>query len=181
VSELDEAWALALAEAAHRARTAGRADLTEYLSLRGSNDLIRRTGRDWLLETCAALAGEANVAGAAIQISREEGHHFKVGNANMVGSGLSLKKGVRVLFIEVGWPRVPRDGFIRGGGLALANIQHLGIKAASEKLRLLLDAGGLPHWVVLDKLREPPEIHEADLRNHIALLLDDSRIRPRHP
>ena len=180
MSELDEAWALALAAAEDRARAAGRADLTEYLSLRSANDLTRKIGRDWLLETFATLAGEANVAGAAIQISMEEGHRFKVGNASMVGSGLSLGKGVRVLFVEVGWPRTPRDGFIRGGGLALANIRHLGIKSVSEELRLLLDPGGSPRWVLQDKLRERPEIHEADVRNHIAILLDDSRIRSAH-
>ncbi len=180
MSELDEAWALALAAAEDRARAAGRADVTEYLSLRSANDLTRKIGKDWLLETLVTLAGEADLAGAAIQISREEGHRFKVGNASMVGTGLSLRKGVRVLFVEVGWPRIPRDGFIRGGGLALANIRHLGIKSVSEKLRLLLDPGGAPRWVVQDKPKERPEIHEADLRNHIAILLDDSRIRPSH-
>jgi hypothetical protein len=180
VSELDEAWTVALAAAEDRARAAGRADLTEYLSLRSANDLTRKIGRDWLLETFATLAGAANVAGAAIQISREDGHRFKVGNASMVGSTLSLAKGVRVLFVEVGWPRIPRDGFIRGGGLALANIRHLGIKSVGEKLRLLLDPSGSPRWVLQDKLRERQEIHEADLRNHIAILLDDPRIRPAH-
>lgn len=180
MSELDEAWALALAAAEHRARAAGRADVTEYLSLRSANDLTRKIGKDWLLETFATLAADANVAGAAIHISREEGHRFKVGNASMVGSGLSLKKGVRVLFVEVGWPRIPRDGFIRGGGLALANIRHLGIKSASEGLRLLLDPGGAPRWVVQDKSRDHPQILEGDLRNHITILLDDSRIRPAH-
>lgn len=180
MSELDEAWALALAAAADRARTGGRADLTEYLSLRTANDLTRKIGRDWLLETFATLAGEANIAGGAIQISREDGHRFKTGNASMVGSSLSLGKGVRVLIVEVGWPRIPSDGFIRGGGLALANIRHLGIKSVSEKLRLLLDPGGSPRWVVQDKLRERHEIHEADLRNHIEILLDHSLIRPTH-
>jgi len=47
VSELDEAWALALAEAEQRARVAGRHDLAEYLALRNSNDLLRKTGIDW--------------------------------------------------------------------------------------------------------------------------------------
>ena len=180
MSELDEAWALALATAQERARAAGRADVTEYLSLRSANDLSRKIGKDWLLETFVTLAGEANAAGAAIQISMEEGHRFKVGSASMVGSGLSLRKGVRVLFVEVGWPRIPVDGFIRGGGLALANIRHLGIKSVSEKFRLLLDPRGAPHWVVEDKAKEHPEIHEADLRNHIQVLIDDSRVRPAH-
>jgi hypothetical protein len=180
VSELDEAWAQALSEAENRARAAGRADLTEYLSLRNANDLIRKIGKDWLLNTFATLAAEANAAGAAIQITREDAHRFKEGNASMVGSSMSLAKGVRRLLVEVGWPRTPRDGFIRGGGLGLANIRHLGIKAASEKLRLMLDPNRSPHWVVENQVGGHSEIHEADLQNHITVLLDDSRIRPRH-
>src|SRR5687768_13921498 len=132
VSELDEAWALALAEAEQRARAAGRTDITTYLALRTSNDLLRKTGRDWLQTMFATVAGEANRTGAGIQISREDDHRFKVGTATMVGSRLSLSNGVRMLFVEVGWPRTPSDGFIRGGGLACANIKHLGIKSASE-------------------------------------------------
>lgn len=180
MSELDEAWELALALAEERARAAGRGDVTNYISLRSANDLTRKIGRDWLLDTFAMLAGEANRAGAAIKVSREEEHRFKVGNASMVGSGLSLRKGVRVLLVEVGWPRIPRDGFIRGGGLALANIKHLGIKSAAEKLRLVLETGGAPRWVMHDKPKERPEIHETDLRKHIEILLDDSQIRPAH-
>lgn len=181
MSELDDAWTLALATAEENARAAGRADLTEYLALRKANDLQRRVGKDWLLETFASLAAEANAAGAGIQVSHEDHHRFKVGHADMVGSSVSLKKGVRVLLIEAGWPRIPRDGFIRGGGLALASIQHLGIKSVSSSLRLLLNPDGSPCWVVEKKIEGHSEIHEADLRNHIGILLDDSRIRTSHP
>ena len=175
VSELDEAWALALAEAEKRARVAGRTDISTYLALRTSNDLLRKTGRDWLQTMFATLAGEANRAGAGIQVSRQDGHRFKVGNAIMVGSRLSLVKGVRLLSVEVGWPRTPLDGFIRGGGLACANIKHLGMKSASEQLRLVVDPSGVPRWNVQGHRAEPHEIHEANIRDHIALLLNDSR------
>lgn len=180
MSELDEAWAQALLEAEDRARAAGRADLTEYLSLRNANDLIRKIGKTWLLNTFASLAAQANATGAAIQITQEDAHHFKEGNASMVGSSMSLAKGVRRLQVEVGWPRTPRDGFIRGGGLALANIKHLGIKAANQELRLVVDPDRSPHWVIENKVEGHSEIHEADLQNHITILLDDSRIRPSH-
>ncbi|MBC8028666.1 MAG: hypothetical protein H7Z16_01020 [Pyrinomonadaceae bacterium] len=180
MSELDEAWAMALAAAEDRARAAGRADLTEYLSLRNANDLKRTIGKDWLLDTFASLAAEANATGAAIQIALEDKHRFKVGDASMVGSSLSLGKGVRMLLVEVGWPRIPRDGFIRGGGLALAGIRHFGIRGANQILRLLLNRDGSPCWVVAGKVEGHSEIHEADLRKHITILLDDSRIRPPH-
>jgi hypothetical protein len=182
VSELDEAWALALAEAEQQARAAGRTDITSYLALRTSNDLLRKTGRDWLQTMFSIVAGEANRRGAGIQISREDDHRFKVGTATMVGSRLSLSNGVRRLFVEVGWPRTPSDGFIRGGGLGCANIQHLGIKSAGEQLRLVVDSKGVPRWKVYGHQREGlVELHESNIRNHIAILLNDSRNHQQHP
>jgi hypothetical protein len=181
VSELEEAWTLALAEAEKRARAAGRTDISEYLALRSSNDLIRKTAGDWLLEIFTATAGEANRMGAAIQISTEDGHRFRVGNASMVGRRLSLGSGVRVLSVEIGWPRAPRDGFIRGGGLACGNIKHRGLKSATEDLRLVLSAQGTPIWIVERRHgqhHEPSvahhelnEFHEANVKKHVALLL----------
>lgn len=179
MSELDEAWALALAEAAEKARAAGRTDMTDYLTLRRSNDLARTIAKDWLLDTFAMLAGEANMAGAGIRISREGEHRFRIGNASMVGSNLSLAKGVREVLVEAGWPRAPRDGFIMGGGLALANIKHVGMKSANEKLRLIVDADGPPRWMLEDRHGEiKTEFHEHDLRNHITLFLGEPRAQP---
>ena len=64
MGELDEAWAAALSEAERRARLAGRKDVAEYLSLKNSNDLLRKAGVDWLVAEFTSLAGEANRAGA---------------------------------------------------------------------------------------------------------------------
>jgi len=181
VSELDEAWVLALAKAEKRARAGGRTDIASYLALRTSNDLLRKTGANWLQAMFVSIAAEVNRTGAGIKISREDGHHFKVGTATMVSSRLSLGKGVRVLFVEVGWPRTPSDGVIRGGGLACANIKHLGIKSANEQLRLVVDPSGVPRWRIQTHRTNPDEIHEADIRDHIAILLNDSRNHPQHP
>jgi hypothetical protein len=185
VSELEDAWAAGLAEAEARARAHGRTDVADYLALRNSNDLIRRIAGDWLLTLFTTVAGEANRAGAAIQISTQQGaHRFKVGNASMVGSLLSLGSGVRKLLVEVGWPRTPGDGFIRGGGLACGNIKHVGIKPANEELRLVLDAKGTPTWIVMkghgthpvpSKLHDLPKLHEANVKKHVSILVDDSR------
>jgi hypothetical protein len=171
MSELDEAWVLALAEAETRARLAGRQDLIDYLALRKSNDLLRTTGVNWLLTTFESLAGEANRKGASIQTAKNNEHRFRVGNATMIGRLLTLGFGVRKLLIEAGWPRTPRDGFVRGGGLACANIKHLGIKSASESLLLVLSDKGAPSWVAPEKRDARDEVHEAKLRNHIRILL----------
>jgi hypothetical protein len=177
VSELDEAWALALAEAEARARAAGRTDISEYLALRSSNDLIRKIAGDWLVGMFTAAAGEANRRGAAIKISTEAAHRFKVGNASMVGSRLSLESGVRALVVEIGWPRAPSDGFIRGGGLACGNLKHRGIKSADEELRLILSASGTPSWIVKGQpgtSTEAHDFHEANVRSHLAVLLENA-------
>lgn len=180
LNELDEAWALALAEAEKRARAAGRTDIGAYLALRSSNDLLRQTGRDWLNEMFVSVAAEANRAGAGIQISREQSHRFQVGHATMVGGRLSLANGVRLLLVEIGWPRTPSDGFIRGGGLACANLKHLGLKSANEQLRLVVDRSGVPRWKVESHTKEPHEIHEANIRDHIAILLNHPQKRQKH-
>ena len=170
MGELDEAWAAALSEAEHRARLAGRKDVAEYLSLRNSNDLIRTAGVDWLITVFTTLAGDANRNGASIQISKKEGHRFPIGTSTMVGRLLILSSGVRTLSIEAGWPRTPRDGIVRGGGFACANIRHMGIKTASDELLLSKSNTGAPAWKSL--LRKRPFIHESDLRRHLAILID---------
>lgn len=177
MSELDEAWALAMAEAEAHARAAGRKDIAEYLALRNANDLSRKIGSDWLLMMFENVAGEANRGGASIQISREDQHRFKVGSATMVGRRLNLQSGVRMLSIEVGWPRTPSDGFIRGGGLACGGINHVGMKTASEQLRLLLNDDGVPRWLAQGK-RAGAEVHEAGIKRHVSMLLNDSRKHP---
>ncbi|HEY6660697.1 MAG TPA: hypothetical protein VI031_06135 [Pyrinomonadaceae bacterium] len=173
MSELDEAWAAALSEAEHRARLAGRKDVVEYLSLRNSNDLLRNAGVDWLIAGFTKLAGDANRAGASIQISRKEDHRFAVESSTMVGHLLTLSNGVRTLYVEAGWPRVPRDGFVRGGGLACANIRHMGIRQAGEELLLIKTKTGAPIWQSV--LNKQFSLHEADMRRHIAILLDQHR------
>ena len=170
MSELDEAWALALAEAETRARLAGHVDLAAYLSLRTANDLLRSTGIQWIMSTVERLAAEANRHGAGIQISRDDKHRFREGNATMVGRLLTLSSGVRQLHIEAGWPRVPRDGVVRGGGLARANIRHFGIKDANESL-LLVTNKGVPRWSLLDSPGADQGVSESQLQRHITTLL----------
>jgi len=172
MSELDEAWSFALAEAERRARLAGRHDVAEYLALRNSNDLLRTTGIDWLLTTFSNLAGQINREGFGVQTSSEEGHRFRVGASTMVGRLLTLRHGVRTLFVEAGWPRTPRDGFVKGGGLAAANIRHLGLASASQHLLLIKSKNGSPRWVVLPSHGQRNEIHETHVRQHLDVLVD---------
>jgi hypothetical protein len=173
MSELDEAWAVALAEAEQRARLAGRGDVAEYLALRNSNDLLRTAGIDWLMTSFVTLAGDANRTGASIQVANSDGHRFRAGTSTMVGRLVSLTNGVRQLLVEAGWPRVPRDGIVRGGGLAAANVRHVGIRQADEELLLSRSSAGSPLWTSVTK--KPHAFHESDIRRHLAILLDRHR------
>jgi hypothetical protein len=177
MSELDAAWALALAEAERRARLAGKRDVAEYLALRNSNDLLRQTGVSWLIDTFNNLAAEANRKGASIQISRDDKHRFKVGNSTMVGRLFTMRNGVRTLFVEAGWPRVPTDGVVSGGGLARGMIRHLGFKSADAELLLTKSNSGSPTWIVLHPNGQRPELHESSAREQILILLNEKRTR----
>jgi hypothetical protein len=173
MSELDEEWAEVLAEAERRARSAGRGDLVEYLRLRASNDRARSIGIEWLFETFTQLAGEANRAGAGVQILKREGHRFELGGATMVGGLLTLKSGVRQLMIEAGWPRAPRDGFVSGNGLASGQIRHFGIKSANEELLLVRSKEGTPLWLTLDREGSRTQLLEARIRQHLERFLGE--------
>lgn len=172
MSELDEAWAAALAEAETRARSSGRADLVDYLSLKNSNDLLRKAGVEWLVTSFTKHAGEANRGGASIQIVNQDAHRFRIGSSTMVGTLLTLSNGVRTLFVEAGWPRTPRDGFVRGGGLACAHIRHMGLASSNEELLLSKTARGTPSWSATTKHSTRVVLHESDIRRHLGILLD---------
>ena len=172
MSELDEAWELALAAAQTRAHAAGRRDIADYLSLKRRNDLLRRTGTDWLIEEFILLAGEANRAGAGIQLERLDEHRFSRGTASMVGRQVTLRRGVRAMTIESGWPRTPRDGIVRGGGLACANIRHLGRTRMNAELLLISSSKGAPHWFVLKDGEKNSILSHSDLQRHLAILTE---------
>jgi hypothetical protein len=167
MQDLEEAWELALAEATERARQAGRTDIARYLDLKRRNDLLRRAAGDWLNQAVLALAADANRKGAAIQIEQHAEHRFRRGTATMVGSRLVLRRGVRALTVEIGWPRKPGDGIVRGNGLACANLKHLGRPKLDDELMLLSSASGSPQWFVL-KDREQTQLTEGHLMHHVS-------------
>jgi len=169
MSELETEWELALAQAQERARAAGRRDISDYLSLRRRNDLLRQTATDWLMNVFVVLAGDANRAGAGIQIEQQDEHRFQRGNATMVGKRITLRRGVRALTIECGWPRTPRHGIVRGNGLAGANIKHFGQSKMNDELLLTRSKTGSPRWFVV-KDDTHSNLTESDLRRHFAFL-----------
>ncbi|HYP01101.1 MAG TPA: hypothetical protein VER76_12995 [Pyrinomonadaceae bacterium] len=173
MSELEAEWARRLAEAEERAHASGRSDVADYLALRALNDVARNVGIEWLITAFTAHAGEANRAGASVELAHTEAHRFRVGNSTMVGRRLTLTAGVRVLTIEAGWPRAPRDGIVRGGGLASARISHFGTRRDDDELLLVQDAAAPPRWFVLDAATGTRSaLEEARVRWHVSKLLN---------
>ena len=169
MNDLDEAWELALAEASRRAHGAGRADIARYLDLRRQNDFLRGIAVDWLDGVFTALAADANRHHAGIQIERLQDHRFRRGSATMVGSKLVLRKSVRALIVESGWPRAPRDGIVRGNALACANIKHLGRARMNDELVLVRSRTDSPQWFVL-KDDDQSLLTDAFLNRHFSQL-----------
>ncbi len=171
MDEFDAELEAQLAEAHRRAQTHGRNDVADYILLRAANDKLRADAVASLLEIFVGLAGEANRNGAGITLERSEAHRFQVGNSTMVGTRLVLRVGVRALTVEAGWPRTPRDGIIRGGGLSYARATHFGDRTAGEDFLLVPIEGDAPRWLVLEQTGGRTPLLSERLRRHLAKLL----------
>ena len=172
MGSIDEEYERMMFEARERARGVGRNEVLDYLDLKAANDAVRARAVEWLLELFTAAAGELNRAGAGLTLARTDAHRFRVGNSTMVGTRLVLRRGVRALTVEAGWPRAPRDGIVRGGGLASASIGHFGNARAGSELLLLPDAHTEARWFVIEETGIRTELQPAHLRRHLARLLD---------
>lgn len=169
MNELDDIWTRAMLAAEQQAKSNARSDVADYLRLREANDDARRGGIDWLLGIFLQVAAEANRRGMSLFVERSDAHSFPVGTATMQGTQLRLKIGIRSLTVEAGFPRLPKDGFIRGNGLACARITHFGIASANEDLILArADNKQEPAWMTIDKngFRQPFQISR--LKHHFA-------------
>jgi hypothetical protein len=170
VDETEHDLDVLFAEAERRARATRGGEAADYFAVRAANDALRERGQKLLNETFTALAARANRAGAGITLSTTDAHRFRVGNSTMVGTRLVLARGVRSLTVEVGWPRLPRDGVVRGSALACARVSHFG-GGATDDLLLALDAEGTPLWLVAEKTGARTELSDEHLRRHFAKLL----------
>ena len=165
MTELDQEWSQLLDTATERANAAGRHEVADYLRLRATNDVIRKVGCTWLFNTfveiATSLAGPSNIA-----IERQEPHKFAHASSTMVGSRLNVRLGVRCLSIEAGWARVPSDGIMRSGALAISHISHFGMPKAGAELRLV-HADTLPKWIT----GENTVVDQDYLRRHFDIFL----------
>jgi hypothetical protein len=175
MNELEADWALAMQAAELQARQRGSGDVFDYLRLREVNDAARRVGIDWLFNTFLEVAAEANRRGIRLITEKADDHKFSVGAATMKGAFVRLRFGqIRAMTIEAGFPRLPQDGFVRGGGLACARVSHFGQAQANEDLLLVRsDANRAPAWIIVDKNGAPSResFQTARLKHHFATFL----------
>ena len=170
MNELDEVWTQMMTQAIADARETGRRDVAEYLALRATNDFIRQTSAQWLFDSMLEIAAQHNRDRATVLIETENPHNFAFNRANMVGSLLSLRQGVRCLSLEAGWTRTPTDGFMRGNALAAARITHFGIAKANEELVLLREED-LPQWFSIAKTGQKSVFDSRNLQKHFQIFI----------
>ena len=170
MNELEQVWTQKLSEARVKAQKSGRADVAEYLALRTTNDMIRRTSVEWLLDSLSEIAGDANRSGANVSVETENAHRFQFGNASLVGSLYRLRQGVRCLTVEAGWTRSPADGFMRGGALAVALVSHFGMSKHNAEL-VLISEKNAPSWFYADVNGKRNLFDARNLQEHFRIFL----------
>lgn len=170
MNELDEVWSEMLASAIANAEASGRRDVADYLSLKAANDTIRQAGVKWLMDSAIELATDASRQKPSIVIETESPYTFAFKGANLVGSLLRVRQGVRCLTIEAGWTRTPNDGFMRGGALAFARITHFGMAKAGADL-MLARPGDAPHWFAMPGDETRVQIDSSNIRDHFQIFL----------
>jgi len=171
VTELDDVWEQMLAESGSSSVVPDRSVLVDFIALKAANDEIRRRAVEWLIAAFMELAAQVNRRNIAVEVESLEPHNFVAYGANMVGPKVNFRYGLRCLTIEAGWTRVPKDGFMRGGALAVAQIRHFGLKRHGADLALLKN-GDLPEWHEIDRENVARPIRFHDLVRHLTLLID---------
>ncbi len=170
MNELNEVWAETLNAALTKAQASGNRDVAEYLALKAMNDMIRQTSVKWLFDSLLEIASFENRNGAGITTENKNSHQFAFKNANLVGSSLSFRQGVRCLSIEAGWTRTPADGFMRGGALAVARISHFGLSKHNIEL-LLISENNSPSWFSIDENGKRSLFDSRNLNHHFQVFL----------
>ena len=171
MNPLSEVFTQDLDNTIAQAKLIGRYNIADYLTLKASNDAIRRESIKWLIDSVLEVVFTFNRHGAKIKIEQKEKHRFKFGNSELSGAILNLRQGVRCLSFETGWTQSPGDGVIKGGALACAKITHFGFKKQNEDL-VLLRYEEKPQWFALDGENHRISFNMKSLRKHFETFLN---------
>lgn len=167
MDELDEFWSQKLEEAIADANKNGRSDVAAYLSLKAANDAVRQASVQWLFGALIEIAAD----NPYLKIENESVHRFDFARANMVGSLLRVRQGVRCLTLEAGWTRTPADGFMRNNALAAARISHFGMAKQNADL-ILLRVDETPQWFSIDENNTRSVFTSNHLQTHFEIFIN---------
>lgn len=149
---------------------AGRGIVGDYIRLRERNDEIRETAVGILLSAVHALVNEASTNGFTLEMEQFDECRFEVKPMKLSGPALRIRHGVRCLTVEAGWTRVPSDGVMSGGALALARISHFGMPEHTVELHLLVYEER-PRWFTIGRDGIRVSFEAEDLVGHFSRLL----------
>ncbi|MCS6874367.1 MAG: hypothetical protein RML33_07910 [Acidobacteriota bacterium] len=166
ISEFEKKWLEGLEKARRKAFEQGNEALAEYLELKVSNDQIRLRESKKLID--AFLKKLDQLENINLQVETKDAYQFEMFGATLTGFCLSVSFGIRQLFVEVGWTRLPKDGFMRKGALAYCRISHFG---RNEKQEFLLVNRDLPRWVLAENRQVV--FDSSFVEYHLSLLLRD--------
>ena len=166
MDELDQFWSNKLDEAIAQANLSGRRDVAAYLTLKATNDALRQAGVQWLFGALIEIAA----VNPHVKIENETAHRFDFAKANMVGSLLRLRNGIRCLTLEAGWTRTPADGFMRNNALAAARISHFGMARKNTEI-ILLKTKEVPQWFAIDENGTRRDFNSSHLQAHFDIFI----------
>lgn len=172
MNALNELLTQNLNEAIERARASGRFEIADYLTLKASNDKIRKESVKWLFAAVLEIVFAFNKHGARIKVKQKEKQNFTFKKSRMTGPALQLKRGVRCLNFETGWTQTPGDGIMKGGSLAVAKISHFGFSKQNEELELLR-FDNEPQWFLVGKEGRRISFNIKSLRKHFEIFLGE--------
>lgn len=150
----------------------GRGIIGDYLALRDRNNEIREASVAILFSAVHALVNEARTNGAGIVIEKFDECRFDVGRMSLSGPALRVRHGVRCLTVEAGWTRLPSDGVMKDGSLAIARLTHFGLPEHSSDLHLLVYEER-PRWFTIGRDGIRVSFEAEDLVGHFRRVLGD--------
>ncbi|MGH9899512.1 MAG: hypothetical protein ACRD63_11820 [Pyrinomonadaceae bacterium] len=178
MNDNDSQWQDLMSETERRARAGGSGDAFDYFNLRAINDELRAAGIEWLITTGLTFSGKANRHGAYLTTEKIDQHRFRFGNSSMLGVRFTINFNGEFLTIEAGWPRTPKDGIVRGGGLACGLVTNSRNRKEQITLLLVRQSDGSTRWHEVaqteSRVELNAEFNETSVELHIQRLVAGS-------
>lgn len=171
--DADESFLMAMLEdEKFRELFSGRGVLGDYLKLRDRNNELRAAAVGILMSAVHALVNEARSNGIALTVEQFDECRFEVKPMKLSGPALRVRHGVRCLTVEAGWTRLPSDGVMKGGALALARLSHFGRPELTTELHLLVYEER-PRWFTIGRDGVRVSFEAEDLVGHFRRVTSD--------